>query len=299
MEVPGSDRDKEGTMGAIEGPVAFVTGASRGIGKAVAIAFAQAGYDVAITARSQVEGEEREHSSTVRETNTRPLPGSLSATAEAIRATGRSVLAVPSDLMDLASVGAAAAIVLERWGRVDVLVNNGRYVGPGHMDLFLDTPVELIERHLTANVISPLHILKMVLPCMLERGSGTVITMSSGAGTSDPPGPAGAGGWGMGYSVSKGALHRVAGVLAVEHANSGIRFFNVNPGGVATERIKADMAGFGFSGTDWAPPALIGAVLTWLATSDDALSLGGIDIQAQELSLARGLYPEWTGNAHA
>jgi NAD(P)-dependent dehydrogenase (short-subunit alcohol dehydrogenase family) len=88
-------------------------------------------------------------------------------------------------------------------------------------------------------------------------------------------------------------------VLAVEHADSGIRFFNVNPGGVATERIKADMAGFGFSGADWAPPALIGAVLTWLAISDDALSLGGIDIQAQELSLARGLYPEWTGNAHA
>ena len=59
-------------MGAIEGPVAFVTGASRGIGKAVAIAFAEAGYDVAITARSRVEGEEREHSSTVRETDTAP-----------------------------------------------------------------------------------------------------------------------------------------------------------------------------------------------------------------------------------
>ncbi len=205
-------------MGAIDGPVAFVTGASRGIGKAVAIAFAEAGYDVAITARSQVEGEEREHSSTVRETNTRPLPGSLQSTAEAITATGRSVLAVPSDLMDLASVGAATAVVLERWGRVDVLVNNGRYVGPGHMDLFLDTPVELIERHITANVVSPLHILKMVLPGMLERGNGTVITMTSGAGYADPPAPAGAGGWGMGYSVSKGALHRVAGVLAVEHA---------------------------------------------------------------------------------
>ena len=181
-------------MGAIAGPVAFVTGASRGIGKAVAIAFAQAGYDVAITARSQVEGEEREHSSTVRASNTSPLPGSLSSTAAAIEATGRSVLSVPSDLLDLASVGAATAVVLERWGRIDVLVNNGRYVGPGHMDLFLDTPVELIADHLTANVIAPLHILKMALPGMLERGSGTVITMSSGAGTSDPPGP-GDGAW--------------------------------------------------------------------------------------------------------
>jgi len=282
-------------MGEVPGPVAFVTGASRGIGKAVAIAFAQAGYDVAITARSQVEGEEREHSSTVRASDTRPLPGSLASTAEAIEATGRSVLAVPADLLDLASVGAATAVVLERWGRVDVLVNNGRYVGPGHMDLFLDTPVELIERHLTANVIAPLHILKMVLPGMFESGSGTAITMSSGAGTSDPPAPAGSGGWGMGYSVSKGALHRVLGVLAVEHADRGIRFFNVNPGGVATERIKSDMAGFGFDGARWAPPELIGAVLTWLATSQEAASLPGIDVQAQQLSLERGLYPEWSG----
>ena len=282
-------------MERAQGPVAFVTGASRGIGKAVAIAFAQAGFDVAITARSQVEGEEREHSSTVRASNTDPLPGSLAATAQAISDTGRAVLSVPSDLLDLASVGAATTVVLERWGRVDVLVNNGRYVGPGHMDLFLDTPVELIERHLTANVLAPLHILKMVLPGMLARGSGTVITMSSGAVTSDPPAPAGAGGWGMGYSVSKGALHRVLGVLAVEHADSGIRFFNVNPGGVATERIKADMAGFGFDGARWAPPALIGAVLAWLATSEEAPGLPGIDIQAQELSRERGLYPEWTG----
>jgi NAD(P)-dependent dehydrogenase (short-subunit alcohol dehydrogenase family) len=295
----GTPHDEEDLMGAIDGPVAFVTGASRGIGKAVAIAFAQAGYDVAITARSRVEGEEREHSSTVRESNTRPLPGSLASTAEAIEAAGRSVLAVPSDLLDLTSVGAATATVLERWGRVDVLVNNGRYVGPGHMDLFLDTPIGLIEDHLTANVVAPMHILQMVLPGMLERGTGTVITMSSGAGTSNPPAPAGAGGWGMGYSVSKGALHRVAGVVAVEHADSGVRFFNVNPGGVATERIKADMAGFGFDGDQWAPPDLIGAVLTWLATSDEALTLPSMDIQAQELSRERGLFPAWTGNAHA
>jgi NAD(P)-dependent dehydrogenase (short-subunit alcohol dehydrogenase family) len=286
-------------MSTIDGPVAFVTGASRGIGKAVAIAFAEAGYDVAITARSQVEGEAREHSSTIRESNTAPLPGSLRSTAEAIEATGRAVLAVPSDLMDLASIGAATAVVLERWGRVDVLVNNGRYVGPGHMDLFLDTPIALLEDHLTANVVAPMHILQMVLPGMLERGSGTVITMSSGAGTSNPPAPAGAGGWGMGYSISKGALHRVLGVLSVEHADSGLRFFNVNPGGVATERIKADMSGFGFDGEKWAPPALIGAVLTWLATSEEALALPSMDIQAQELSRERSLYPAWTGNAHA
>ncbi len=276
--------------------VAFVTGASRGIGRAVAIAAAYAGYDVAITARTVLEGEAREHSSTIHKSDVSPLPGSLTSTAAAIELAGRSALALPADLVDLASIGAATAVVLERWGRVDLLVNNGRYVGPGHMDRFLDTPIELIERHLTANVIAPLHILKMVLPGMLSRRSGTVITLTSGAGFHDPPAPAGEGGWGLSYGVSKGALHRVLGVLAVEHANSGIRFFNVQPGGVATERIEADGAAFGIDAARYAPPDLIGAVIMWLATSEEARSLDTVDIEAQEISRQRGLYPAWTGS---
>ena len=276
-------------------PVALVTGASRGIGRAVAIAAATAGFDVAFTARTRREGEAREHSSTLRASDTSPLPGSLESTALEIESTGRSVLALPADLLDLASVGAAVATLLERWGRVDLLVNNGRYVGPGHMDQFLDTPVELIERHLAANVIAPLHILQMVLPGMLQRGTGTVITMTSSAGFADPPGPAGSGGWGMGYGVSKGALHRVLGVLAVEHADAGVRFFNLQPGGVVTERILADMGPFGFDGSGWAPPELIGTVVAWLATSAEAAELPSIDVDAQALARERALYEDWTG----
>jgi NAD(P)-dependent dehydrogenase (short-subunit alcohol dehydrogenase family) len=280
-------------MGDGRGKVALVTGASRGIGKAVAVALAGAGFDVAVTARTVHEGERREHSSTLKESDTSPLPGSLEATAAAVEAAGRRALAVPADLLDPASVGAAVATVLERWHRVDVLVNNARYVGPGHMDRFVDTPVELIERHLAANVVAPLHILKMVLPGMVERGEGTVVSLTSQAATADPPAPAGAGGWGMGYSVSKGALHRVLGVLAVEHSGQGIRFFNLSPGGVATERIRADMAKFGFDGAGWAPPELVGAVVAWLATSEEAGGLEGIDVAAQHLAKARGLFPAW------
>ncbi len=292
---PESTTWRGGPSGGDDAPVALVTGASRGIGKAVAIAAAQAGFDVAITARTRREGEGREHSSTVRASDTSPLPGSLESTAAAIEATGRSVLVLPADLFDLASVGAAVATLLERWGRVDLLVNNGRYVGPGHMDQFLDTPVELIERHLAANVIAPLHILQMVLPGMLRRGTGTVITMTSSAGFTDPPAPAGSGGWGMGYGVSKGALHRVLGVLAVEHDGEGVRFFNLQPGGVVTERILADMGPFGFDGSGWAPPELIGAVVVWLATSGEAADLPSIDVDAQALSRERNLYEDRTG----
>ena len=192
--------------------VALVTGASRGIGKAIAVHLARAGFDVAVGARTRHEGEAREHSSTVAASDTRPLPGSLDATAALVEECGRRALPLALDLLDRASLGAAVATVLERWGRIDVLVNNGRYVGPGHMDRLLDTPVELLDRHLEANVMAPVILSRLVLPGMLERGSGVVINLASGSGRMDPPAPAGQGGWGLGYGMSKGALHRLAGI---------------------------------------------------------------------------------------
>jgi NAD(P)-dependent dehydrogenase (short-subunit alcohol dehydrogenase family) len=182
--------------------VALVTGASRGIGKAVAVHLARAGFDVALGARTLEEGEEREHSSTVKASNTTPLPGSLASTGTLVEAEGTRALAVYLDLLDRASMGAAVATVLERWGRIDVLVNNGRYIGPGHMDQFLETPIELHEKHLDANVLAPIILTRLVLPQMIERGEGHVVNVTSSAGASDPPAPAGQGGWGLGYAMS-------------------------------------------------------------------------------------------------
>jgi NAD(P)-dependent dehydrogenase (short-subunit alcohol dehydrogenase family) len=273
--------------------VAFVTGASRGIGKACALHLARAGFDVAVTARTVNEGEEREHSSTLRASNTKPLPGSLSTTAALVEATGARALALPADLLDRASLAAAATTVLERWGRVDVLVQNGRYIGPGHMDRFLDTPLELLQKQLEANVLAPLLLAKLLLPGMLERGEGRILDVTSAAAYGDPPRPAGEGGWGMGYGISKAAFQRIAGFLSVELAERGILCVNLQPGLIRTERLEADMREFGFEGG--APPDVMGAVVAWFATKRDAFTYNGETVEAQFFCHEHGLLPEWEG----
>lgn len=276
---------------------AFVTGASRGIGKAIAIRLAQGGYDVAITARTVEEGERREHSSTVKKSDLSPLPGSLNSTAEAMRAVGAEVMVLPADLLERASLGAAATAVLERWGGVDLLVHNARFIGPGHMDLIVDTPVEVLEKHVQGNALSPLVLTRMFLPQMLKQGSGTIITITSAAAYMPPPGTVGASGWGLSYAMSKAAGHALAGLLAVEYRDQGIRSFNVQPGAIRTERILQDMAEFGFGADFGEPPEVIGAAVYWLATSPAADAYIGDCVQAQELCSERGLLPGWTPRA--
>jgi len=274
--------------------VALVTGASRGIGKAVAVHLARAGFDIALGARTIHEGEAREHSSTVRASNTTPLPGSLDTTAELVAAEGRRALPVFLDLTDRTTLGSAVTTVLERWGRIDVLVNNGRYIGPGHMDHLLDTPVELLDRHLEANVMAAVILARLVLPQMLERGDGYIVNMTSSAGASDPPAPAGQGGWGLGYAMSKGALHRLAGIIAVELGHRGIVAYNLHPGFVTTERMIADMGAFGFDARSGAPADVIGAATAWLVTAPEARALNGTWIEGQDLCRDRALLSGWS-----
>jgi NAD(P)-dependent dehydrogenase (short-subunit alcohol dehydrogenase family) len=273
--------------------VAMVTGASRGIGKSTAQWLARAGYDVAITARTVHEGETREHSSTLKASNTKPLPGSLDATAALVAAEGRAALMVPADLTDFASLGAAVTTVEERWGRIDVLVNNGRYIGPGHMDLILETPVDLLEKQLQANVLAIVVLCKLVLPGMIARGGGTIVNITSGSAYADPTQPAGKGGWGLGYGISKGAMQRIAGFLMAEHGADGIRAYNVQPNLIATERIAADMGEFGIVGG--APADVMGAVITWMLEHPDDVPGDGRTIEAQYVCHQLGLLPEWEG----
>jgi NAD(P)-dependent dehydrogenase (short-subunit alcohol dehydrogenase family) len=294
--LPWSDEQVIGQKRGAQVPIAVVTGASRGIGKACALSLARAGFDVAVSARTVQPGEVREHSIRVNQSDMRPLPGSLTETASLVEEAGRRSLIVPMDLLDRASVGAGMATVLERWGTPDLLLHNGRYVGPGQFERLLDTPVDALEKFLEAHAIAPLILTRMVLPGMVERGSGIIMTMSSAAAYRALPAPAGTGGWGFCYSAGKAAGHRLVDHVKAEHGEDGIRAYNVSPGPTRTERnasvddgLDADLG----DRSSWAPTEAIGAVVAWLATSPDARALDGTTVDAQALCLELGLYPSW------
>ncbi len=258
--------------------VALVTGASRGIGRACAIELAHRGFDVVVSARTVRPGEFYEYSSTVKKKATRPLPGSLEETAAEVRALGVDALEVKLDLSVRSDWPAAIKRTMERFGRIDVLVNNGRYIGPGHMDPFEDTPLELIEQMFVCNVFAPLHLIKLCLPMMRRQGGGVVINVTSTAGERETPAPIGQGGWGLGYSITKAAFNRSVAGLAKELRKDNIAVIGLMPGFVATERMAIELGDFGFDASKGLPVENPGRVCAMLATARDPMVFSGRDV---------------------
>jgi NAD(P)-dependent dehydrogenase (short-subunit alcohol dehydrogenase family) len=272
-------------------PVALVTGASRGIGRATALALADAGYDVAIAARTVHEGDGRMAPGSVRESQeTRAIEGSLDTTAAAIGERGRRALPVAIDLLDRPTIDAMVDTVLGEWGRIDALVNNAIYQGPGRMDRVLELDLEAATKLVVGNYVNQLHLIQLVVPGMLERGGGRIVNMASATASMDPPAPAGEGGWGLGYGASKAAFLRVAGQLHVEFATQGLVAFNVDPGFTTNDKPSDEQFAQRFRG---APPEVTGAAIAWLCSSDEALELAGTLVYSQPLCKRRQLLPGW------
>lgn len=274
-----------------ESPVAIVTGASRGIGRAGALALADAGFDVVISARTEREGEGRTEANSVRgDDPIVPIPGSLETTAKEIEARGQRALALKLDLLDRDACVALPGKVLEEWGRIDVLFNNAVFAGGATMDRILDLTAEAMTTLVVTNYVHQVLISQQVIPHMVERGSGRIINMVSGSAQYDPPGPAGEGGWGIAYSASKAAFGRVAGGINAEFSPKGIHAFNVDPGNVVTEKRRAlrpkDQFEDNFGN---APAEATGNVVAWLASHDDALEYKGKWIFAPKLCADLGL----------
>jgi NAD(P)-dependent dehydrogenase (short-subunit alcohol dehydrogenase family) len=270
--------------------VAIVTGASRGIGRATALQLAEAGYDVAVTARTRNDGEGRDDSDVGK--GTLELPGSVESTATAVEAAGGRALRIQLDVADRDAIDVAVQRVLSSWGRIDVLVNNAVHLG-GTTTRLLDLAPETLERTFLVNAVNPLYLIQRCLPSMLERGGGVVINVSSGASLADPPAPAGEGGWGVSYGMSKAALNRVAGVVHVEYGARGVRAYTVTVG-AATERaaITRRLQGLGTPGET--TPAEPASALVWLAAgSPEAVALSGQLLHAHELVQQHDLHAEW------
>ena len=257
--------------------VAFLTGASRGIGRGCALELAKRGFDLVLTARTVTGRERHDWSSTVKRAATAPLPGSLEKTDEEARALGAEAFVRKLDLSVREDWPAAIDAALARFGRIDVLVNNGRYIGPGHMDAFEETPLELIEQMFVCNVFAPLHLIRLCLPTMKRQGGGIVIQVTSGAGEHETDRPVGKGGWGLGYSITKAAFNRMVPGLAKELRPHNVAVIGLMPGFVTTERLVAE-GGLGFDVSTGLPVENPGRVCAMLATARDPMYFSGKDL---------------------
>jgi NAD(P)-dependent dehydrogenase (short-subunit alcohol dehydrogenase family) len=230
----------------LTGQVAIVTGASRGIGKGLARGLATAGAAVVCAAR------------TVQETPD-GLPGTIHATVDEIEGDGGSALAVRCDIGIVDDVEAMVQAAIERFGRLDILVNNAMAPTRG---LFDDTTLEMWDESMLTNVRSLFTTTKAVVPHMAAIGGGSIINVSSGAAdhaTSArlPPGYAV-------YSVAKAALERFSTSMAVELTPKGIAVNALRPGAVKTELATKEL-GDDFDWSGWTTPEAVVPAVTWLA----------------------------------
>jgi len=267
---------------------ALVTGATRGIGRATAIALARRGYDVAITGRTVHEGDAARRSEAAALPELAKVPGSLDSTAAAIEAEGRRCYPIVLDLLDRDRLQPAAEEAIAALGHVDVLVNNAIYVGPAGELRYLDTPPAEIEKRIFGNVIAQLVLMQPIVRHMVERGGGVIGNVTSGAGYMRPHAPIGEGGWALTYGVSKAGFHRIVDQLLVEHRDDGIVALNLQPGAVATERVLAAGEKLEFVARHAAPVELVGETIARILDTADTFD-NGANVQVQDVAKEWGL----------
>jgi 3-oxoacyl-[acyl-carrier protein] reductase len=212
----------------LSGRVAFVTGGSRGLGRADALTLARAGADVVIAdllVESDLSEETDEYGPLATVARTQGLVGTESA-AEEIRGMGRRAVAVKCDVTDRAQVDAAVKRAVEELGSVDILINNAGTLD--HVGHFPDQSPSLWERDLRVNLTGAFNCGQAVWPHMKERQWGRIVNMASVAGT--------LGGFGQAsYSTTKSGILGLTKTLAMEGGRHGITANAIVPGIIGTE----------------------------------------------------------------
>lgn len=231
--------------------VVLITGGSRGLGKALAKAFADEGARIVIAARN---------------------PDTLEAGRREIESLGGEVLALAADMTQPADISRVVTAAIERFGRIDVLINSAGTLGPTPRPSLLDTDPDALLETFRVNTAGPLRVTRAVLPHMLKQDEGLVINVTSDAARGAYPE------WGA-YGASKAALELIGLTWAAELEGTGVRVVNVDPGDLQTDMQQAAFPGEDIS--DRALPESAAPAFVWLAAEAGSY-VSGERVQAQE-----------------
>jgi citronellol/citronellal dehydrogenase len=223
----------------LDGKVAIVTGASRGVGAATAVALAQAGCRVACAARATASQPQR-------------TPGTLDDTVLRINEAGTAGIALPTDLAKEDDVVRMVRTTVDRFGRVDVLVNNAAITFVGDLDI----PLKRHDLIMDVNLRAPLVAIREAKEHMVRQGGGAILNVSSAAAFFPYPGL-------MSYGVSKIALERLTLDAAVQlrQHEIAVNCFRIDIP-VASEGFVANTPGVDRS--DWEPPEVAAEGIVWM-----------------------------------
>ena len=198
-------------MAALEGSTVVITGASRGLGRALAESLAPHRTNLVLCARGAPE---------------------LEAAGAACRERGAQVVTVVADVSLPRDTERLTATALGRFGVVDILVNNASSLGPAPLPYLSDAPADALDELLRTNLVGPLRLTQALLGGMLLRERGLVVNISSDAAVTGYPG------WGL-YGASKAALDALTRAWSAELQGSGVRLISVDPGDMDTAMHRA------------------------------------------------------------
>ena len=234
----------------IDGKVAIVTGAGRGIGAACARGLAEAGADVVLASRTREQ---------------------LDEVAAEIRAMGRRAIVVPTDVVDNDAVAALVPAAVEEFGRVDIVINNAGGTAPRP---FLDTSPGYLERSFHFNVTTAFVLTKAAVPVMLEQGGGTVVNISSTIGRLRDRGF-------VAYGTAKAALTHMTRLMAADLAPK-IRVNGIAVGSIATSALETVLTDDGLRNT-----MVSGTPLKRLGEPED-IAIGAVYLASPASSFVTG-----------
>lgn len=257
-------------MDTLEGKIALVTGASRGVGQGIALGLGEQGATVYVTGRTEVGGSP-----------TTPFAGTVQETAEEVTALGGHGIPIACDHRDDEQTRRAVGQVLAEAGRLDVLVNNvwGGYEyfwdgTPFWLEAgFWTAPIDRWDSMFQAGVRAHYVTSVAAAPAMVAQGSGLIVNVSSDAADKDDQG--------VSYGVAKAATDRMVACMAHDLRDHGVAAVSLHPGLVRTDSVLAAAEHFDLSDSE--SPQFIGRAVAALAADPDVMRFTGQVVRSAEL----------------